>query len=244
MQLAGRVALVTGAGRRLGRAIALALGDRGMRLAVHYNASSAGATEVVGVIRAAGGDAHAFQADLTDPAQIESLAAAVHGRFAQVDVLVNSAAVMSRTPFGETSAQDWDAHHSLNLRAPFLLTQALRRQLAAAPGGGAVINIADIVAFETWTGYVPHGVSKAGIVYLTRALARVMAPAVRVNAVAPGVVLLPENWDADSAARLERTTPLGRAGSPADVTSAVLFLLESDYITGEVIAVDGGRHVR
>jgi pteridine reductase len=196
------------------------------------------------VIRAAGGDAHAFQSDLTDPAQIESLAAAVHGRFAQVDVLVNSAAVMSRTPFGETSAQDWDAHHSLNLRAPFLLTQALRRQLAAAPGGGAVINIADIVAFETWTGYVPHGVSKAGIVYLTRALARVMAPAVRVNAVAPGVVLLPENWDADSAARLECTTPLGRAGSPADVTSAVLFLLESDYITGEVIAVDGGRHVR
>ena len=242
MELRGRAALVTGAGRRVGRAIAVALGRRGMRVAVHYNRSGAEAEETVRALRDAGADAAAFGADLADAASIVPLVAAVHERFGALDALVNSAAGMERTPFGAVSAERWDAIFALNLRAPFLLAQAAAPHLDRA--AGAIVNIADLAAFETWPEYVPHGISKAGVVQMTRALARVMAPRVRVNAVAPGAVLLPESWDAATHERLARTTPLGRIGSPADVAAAVLFLLEADFITGETLIVDGGRHVR
>jgi pteridine reductase len=113
-----------------------------------------------------------------------------------------------------------------------------------AGGGGVIVNIADLAAFETWPAYLPHGLSKAGIVYMTRALARVLAPDVRVAGIAPGTVLLPDDWSETDAERLRRTTPLERTGSPHDVTSTVLFILQADYLTGETIIVDGGRHVR
>lgn len=237
-----RVALVTGAGRRVGRAIALALGARGMRVAVHYNASAAGADETAALIRAQGGAAETLSGDLRDPAAVSALAAGVAERFGALHVLVNSAAVMVRTPFGETTAEQWDDMMALNLRAPFLLTQAAARTLAASRG--CVVNIADLAAFESWPAYVPHGISKAGVVQMTRALARVMAPAVRVNAVAPGAVLLPDEWNEEAARRLEDTTPLRRLGSAEDVAQAVLYLVDAEYVTGETIVVDGGRHVR
>ena len=148
---------------------------------------------------------------------------------------------MLRMPIGEVSAEDWDAVMNLNLRAPFLLSQEAARHL---PDGGSIINIADLAAFETWPGYVPHGVSKAGLVYLTRALARVLAPRIRVNAIAPGTVLLPENFDSSAASHLKSTTPLQRDGTPDDVVHAMLYLLGATYVTGETIIVDGGRHVR
>jgi pteridine reductase len=129
-----------------------------------------------------------------------------------------------------------------NLRAPFFLAQAAAPYLERA--NGAIVNIADLAAFETWPAYVPHGISKAGVVQMTRALARVLGPRVRVNAVAPGAVLLPDDWTDEDAARLAGTTPLRRIGSPADVVAAVRFLIEADFITGETIIVDGGRHVR
>ena len=239
---ARRVALVTGAGRRVGRAIALALGARGMRVAVHYNASAAGADETAALIRAQGGAAETLSGDLRDPAAVSALAAGVAERIGALHVLVNSAAVMVRTPFGETTAEQWDDMMALNLRAPFLLTQAAARPLAASRG--CVVNIADLAAFESWPAYVPHGISKAGVVQMTRALARVMAPAVRVNAVAPGAVLLPDEWNEESARRLEDTTPLRRLGSAEDVAQAVLYLVDAEYVTGETIVVDGGRHVR
>ena len=237
-----RVALVTGAGRRVGRAIALALGARGMRVAVHYNASAAGADETAALIRAQGGAAETLRGDLRDPAAVSALAASVAERFGALHVLVNSAAVMVRTPFGETTAEQWDDMMALNLRAPFLLTQAAAHTLAASRG--CVVNIADLAAFESWPAYVPHGISKAGLVQMTRALARVMAPAVRVNAVAPGAVLLPDEWNEESARRLEDTTPLRRLGSAEDVAQAVLYLVDAEYVTGETLVVDGGRHVR
>ena len=242
MELAGRTALVTGAGRRVGRAIAVALGARGMRVAVHYSSSRAGARETAAEIQRAGGSAECVAADLTEPnapaALIEATVAALGG----LDVLVNSAAVMLRTPIGEVTPETWDAMFALNLRAPFFLAQAAAPHLARRKG--AIINLADLAAFETWTGYVPHGISKAGIVQMTRALAHALAPDVRVNAVAPGAVLLPEGWPEESARRLAATTPLRRLGSPEDVTRAILFLLEADYVTGETVLVDGGRHVR
>ncbi|MGH7616105.1 MAG: SDR family oxidoreductase [Gemmatimonadaceae bacterium] len=242
MELNGRVALVTGAGHRVGRAIALALGGRGMRVAVHYNASEAGARETVRLLGESGAEGRAFGADLTRAEAAGELIAAVTGAFGALDVLVNSAAVMVRTPFGEVTAQQWHAIMSLNLRAPFFLAQAAAPHLEKARG--VIVNIADLAAFETWPAYLPHSISKSGVVTLTRALAQVLAPEVRVAAVAPGTVLLPEGWSEEAAEHLRATTPLERNGGPKDVTDTVLFILDSDYLTGETIIVDGGRHVR
>ncbi len=242
MELKGRVALVTGAGHRVGRAIALALGGRGMRVAVHYNAAADGARETARMISDAGGEAQIIAADLTDASLAPKLVSQVVSLFGGLDVLVNSAAVMVRTPFGEISPKEWDDIMALNLRAPFFLAQAAAQQLRASHG--VVVNIADLAAFETWPAYIPHGISKAGVVTMTRALARVLAPEVRVAAIAPGTVLLPEKWDPAAAEHLVKTTPLQRNGSPEDVTRTVLFILDSDYLTGETIIVDGGRHVR
>src|SRR3954470_6489904 len=211
MELRGRTALVTGAGHRVGRAIALALAGRGMRVAIHYNASDKGARETLAQVRAAGGDGDVISADLTDPHAPVALIADVVKRFGALDVLVNSAAVMVRTPFGEVTPQQWDDIMALNIRAPFFLAQAAAPHLKTAHG--VIVNIADLAAFETWPAYLPHGLSKAGVVYLTRALARVMAPEVRVGGIAPGTVLLPENWSDGDAKRLRDTTPLAREGS-------------------------------
>jgi pteridine reductase len=140
------------------------------------------------------------------------------------------------------SLAEWDAMFALNVRAPFFLAQRAAPALAAARG--AIVNIADLAAFESWPAYVPHGMTKAAVVQMTRALAKALAPDVRVNAVAPGVVLLPEGWSDESAERLRTTTPLARLGTPEDVAGAVAYLLEADYVTGETIRVDGGRHIR
>ena len=240
--LRGRVALVTGAGRRVGRAIALALGRRGMRVVVHYNASRAGADETARMIAADGGEATVESADLVRVGAPEALIDRVVDRHGTLDVLVNSAAVMLRTPIGEVGLEDWEMMFALNVRAPFFLTQHAAPALRRARG--TVVNIADLAAFESWPAYVPHGMTKAAIVQMTRALAKALSPEVRVNAVAPGVVLLPEGWTEADAERLRSTTPLARLGSPEDVAQTVIFLLEADYVTGDVIRVDGGRHVR
>ncbi len=242
MKLSGRVALVTGAGRRVGQAIALALGERGMRVGVHFHGSADGANETVSKIKAAGGDGRTFKADLARADAPKAVIEQVVAFFGSLDVLVNSAAVMVRTPFGEVTAEQWDSMMALNLRAPFFMAQAAAPHLRKV--GGSIVNIADLAAFESWPAYVPHGISKSGVVHMTRSLARVLAPEIRVNGVAPGTVLLPENWSTEADERLRQTTPLSRTGSPADVSTTVVFLLESDYITGETIIVDGGRHVR
>ncbi|GLC27582.1 SDR family oxidoreductase [Roseisolibacter agri] len=242
MELRGRIALVTGAGHRVGRAIAVGLGARGMRVVVHYRSSPAEAEETARLVRDAGGEAAIVAGDLAEAGVPARVVGDAVGAFGGLDVLVNSAAVMERTPVGEVTEAQWDAMFAINLRAPFFAAQAAAR--AMGERGGAIVNMADLAAFETWTGYVPHGISKAGVVQMTRALAHALAPHVRVNAVAPGVVLLPTGWDEASADRLRRTTPLQRIGTPDDVVQAVLYLLESDFVTGEVLVVDGGRHVR
>lgn len=241
MELRGKVALVTGAGRRVGAAIAESLGAQGMRLAVHYRTSKLEALATATRIEDAGGEAWCVAADLEQPAGPAQLIGDVVAHFGTLDVLVNSAASMVRTPFAETTVEEWDRIIALNTRAPFFLCQAAAPHLAA---GGAIVNIADLAAFETWAGYVPHGLSKAAVVYLTKALAKLLAPTIRVNAVAPGVVLMPEGWDESGSARLASTTPLRQNGTPADVVRAVLYLLASDYVTGDVLMVDGGRRIR
>ena len=240
--LTGRVALVTGAGRRVGRAIALALGARGMHVVVHFNGSRTGADETARLITDAGGKAIVEQADLTQVEAANELVDRAIAWRGALSALVNSAAIMLRTPVGETTAPDWDTMFALNVRAPYFLSQRAAPALAASQG--AIVNIADLAAFESWPAYVPHGMTKAAVVQMTHAMARALAPGVRVNAVAPGVVLLPEGWSEEEAEHLRSTTPLRRLGSPEDVAQVVLFLLEAQYVTGEVIRVDGGRHIR
>jgi pteridine reductase len=241
MELDGRVALVTGGGTRVGRVIALALGKAGMRVGVHYAGSEKGARETAEEIIAAGSEARTLPGDLMDPATAPRLVEHTAKVFGSLDVLVNSAAVMLRTPVGEVLVEDWDAMFALNLRAPFFLSQAAARVMREP---GSIVNIADLAAFETWRGYIPHSITKAGIVQMTRGLAHALAPRIRVNAVAPGPVLLPEGWTKEQADKLIATTPLGHLGSPEDVAQAVLYLLSADYVTGETIIVDGGRHIR
>ena len=240
--LTGRVALVTGAGRRVGRAIALALGARGMHVVVHFNGSRTGADETARLITDAGGKAIVEQADLTQVEAANELVDRAIAWRGALSALVNSAAIMLRTPVGETTTPDWDTMFALNVRAPYFLSQRAAPALAASQG--AIVNIADLAAFESWPAYVPHGMTKAAVVQMTHAMARALAPGVRVNAVAPGVVLLPEGWSEEEAEHLRSTTPLRRLGSPEDVAQVVVFLLEAQYVTGEVIRVDGGRHIR
>ena len=241
-KLRGRVALVTGGGRRVGRAIAVALGAEGMRVAVHYHASADGAREAAKAIADAGGSAEIVEGDLTRVESCGQLIDDVLSRFGTLDLLVNSAAIMLRTPVGEVTEREWDAMYALNVRAPFFLTQRAARALRAARGN--VVNIADLAAFETWKAYVPHGMTKAAVVQMTRALAHALAPEIRVNGIAPGVVMLPEHFDVAQAEHLKETTPLKRFGTADDVAEAVVYLAKADFVTGEIIRVDGGRHVR
>jgi pteridine reductase len=243
MELRGRVALVTGAGRRLGRELARALAGRGMTLAIHHHASRDGARALRDEVTSAGGRAECFSADLTDAEAARGLPGRVADTFGRLDVLVNSAAVMHRIGFEETTPEQYDAILGLNLRSVFFCTQGAAPALRAARG--KVVNLADLAGLQPWPGFATHSVSKAGVVMLTRVLARSLAPEVTVNAIAPGAVLVPEEYDADERERLAKATPLGRLGSPGDVVAAMLYLLEGgDFVTGEVLTVDGGRILR
>ncbi len=244
MELSGKVALVTGSGVRVGRAIALGLAREGARVAVHYNKSLAPAAEVVAEIAATGGDAAPFAADLSDPAAPAKLAAAVAKHFGALDILVNSAASMEPTPLATVNAGDWERIMTLNLRAPFFLSLAAASHMKGPDASAAIVNISDLAAFETWPDYVVHGISKSGVVAMTRSLAKLLAPRVRVNCIAPGAVLLPENWPAENKRQIIASTPLGRIGSPEDVVEAVLYLAGASYVTGETVFVDGGRNIR
>ena len=236
-----RVALVTGAGHRVGRAFAVALGKRGYDVAVHYHTAKSPAAETARLITEGGGTARQFAGDLANPSGPASLVAAVMEQMNRLDVVINSAAVMLRTPVEDVTVEQWDGIFALNLRAPFFIAQAAAKVMTE---GGVIINISDLAAYETWPAYVPHAISKAGVVKMTESLARVFGPKLRVNAIAPGAILLPEEWDEDQAKKFASTTPLGRIGNPDDAVAAMLYLLDAEYVTGETIVVDGGRRIR
>jgi pteridine reductase len=243
MELRGRIALVTGAGRRLGRAMAEALARRGMTLAIHHHASSAGAQELRDEILRSGGRAACFPANLADAEAARALPGRVVNELGGLDVLVNSAAVMQRLSFDQTTPEQWDAILDLNLRSVFFCTQGAAPALRASRG--KVVNMADLSGLQPWPGFAAHSISKAGVIMLTKVMARSLAPEVTVNAIAPGAVLVPEEYDAEERERLARSTPLRRLGSPSDAVSALLYLLEGgDFVTGEVVVVDGGRHLK
>ncbi len=242
MELSGRTALVTGGAHRVGRALTLALARDGADVAIHYRNSDAEAEQTAREVEALGRKAVIIQADLADATAADSVVDSAVEGLGRLDVLVNSASLFESASLLDVNVQAWDRVMAVNLRAPFLLTQAAAPHLAV--DGGVIINIADLAGLQAWPAFPHHGVSKAGLIHLTRISARSLGPEVRVNCVVPGTVLPPEDYtDEQVAASVERTV-LKRVGSPQDVEEAMLFLILSDFATGSVVVVDGGRMLR
>ena len=235
------VALITGGARRIGACIATTLHGAGLDVVVHYRSSSADANALVnGLNRDRADSAVALTADLNDPHAVRDLAARAVAVFGTLDVLVNNASSFYPTPLAEATDADWDALMHSNLRAPFLLSQSLAPALSAG-GGGAIVNIVDVYAEKPLIGYSLYCMAKAGLAMMTRSLARELGPAVRVNGVSPGPILWPEQGNEQQATILAASA-LGRAGDPADIADTVAWLaLHAPYITGQILAVDGGR---
>jgi pteridine reductase len=233
-----RVALVTGAGKRLGRAVALRLAAEGCDLVIHYRSSEREAREVVSEVGKLGRRALAVSADLAQLAEIKNLFAQAAQYFGRLDILINSAANFFATPFAQTTEAQWNRALDSNLKAPFFCAQAAAPLLKSSRG--VIINFADIGGILGWPGFIPHSISKAGVIMLTRALAKELAPEVRVNAIAPGTITMPGDppeWQRD----FIKLAPLERTGTPADIADAVIFLANAKFITGHVLVVDGGR---
>jgi NAD(P)-dependent dehydrogenase (short-subunit alcohol dehydrogenase family) len=229
------LALVTGGAQRLGKAFALTLASMGYDLILHYHSAEEQAQKTKDEIEYIGVKVHLIKADLTQPDQISSLFAKVE--HLTLNVLVNSAAIMPIGTPRELELQDWDSALDLNLRAPFLLAQQSARHMTA---GGLIVNITDIGAQKAWSRYPSYTVSKAGLESLTKLLARALAPKIRVNAIAPGLVLpsdvvTKEQWD-----KLVEKLPLKRTATLNEITSTLQFLINNEYITGQTIVVDGG----
>jgi len=241
MDLKGKVALVTGAGRRVGRAIALEFSHHGASVAVHYRSSRAEADAVVAEIVDKRGKAKTFRANLENVAEIERMIAGVLDAFGRIDVLVNSASVFAPKPLAEITERDWDANLDTNLKAPFFLSKfagvAMRRQ-----GAGKIVNLGDWAGIRPYKNYLPYAVSKSALIGLTNALAKELAPEVQVNCIALGMVMPPEDYTSEEVERLVKRTLTKKMGSPQDVARAVMFFCEAtDFATGATLTLDGGR---
>jgi NAD(P)-dependent dehydrogenase (short-subunit alcohol dehydrogenase family) len=236
--LRGRVVLVTGAAKRIGRAIAVRLATEGADVVIHYNRSKSEADGAVAEIEKLGRKSIALQADLCSVAEIKRLFQQTAERFGRLDILVNSAATFLPAHLEDATEKVWDTSLDTNLKAPFFCAQAGAPLLKQSHG--VIINFADIGGILPWPGYIPHCASKAGVIMLTKCLAKVLAPDVRVNAIAPGTVTMPgdpSEWEADFIHR----APLHRTGTPDDVADAVCFLVDAKFVTGHVLVLDGGR---
>lgn len=238
MDMEGRpLAFITGASHRLGKVFALTLARSGYAILLHYHLAADEAADTAEEIRALGVPATLASADLSEDSDLFSLISVLDSIPNQLKVLVNSASVMQRTDIRNTSASDWDATFALNLRAPFLLAQQAAKRMAE---GGLIINISDVGAHKLWTGYPAYVVSKSALETLTRLLAKAYAPGIRVNAIAPGLVLpsdkvSPHEWE-----KLTGRIPLGRPPSQDEIAAALTFLIDTPTVTGQTVVVDGG----
>lgn len=246
MQIAAGAALITG-GKRIGAAVARALAKEGMDVALSYNRSRAEAEAAAADVTGAGRRAYVSAADLGDPAACRALVDGAAAAFGRLDVLINMASVYRSVAFDETDEQAWHASMDVDLRAAFLCAKAAVPHMRRA-GGGRIVNFADWVAASgrpRYAGYLPYYVAKAGAIALTEALALELAPdKILVNAIAPGPIMAPPGISEEEQRAVEAATPLGRWGGPEAIVRAVLFLLETDFVTGETIRVDGGRHIK
>ena len=243
-ELTDRVAFVTGGAVRLGRATVEGLLARGARVAFTYRGSKAEATQVEAAAAQTHGEgrALALKCDVRHENEVEAAFDAVRDRWGAPDLLVNNAAIFGRTPIDTISLEAWQRHIDVNLTGTFLCARRAGRDMAAGRGG-VIVNVACAGGVRPWPGHLAYSVSKAGVIMLTQVLARALAPKVRVNAIAPGPVLLPEDYDDEQAARAIAATVLQRKGSPDDVVRAILFCWDSDFTTGALIPVEGGRLV-
>ena len=243
MDVENKVAIVTGGARRGGKAIALALARSGARIIITFNTSAEEAAITVGEIERSGGQATAMPCDQRDLGAIDRLFERLRQEVDRLDILINSAAIMERRPALEITLEDWSRVMDTNLRGPFFMTQRAAQWMLAA-GGGVIVNIADLSALHPWPNYLTHTISKSGLVAMTQALALALAPSIRVNAIAPGLVLKPEVWSDELWARMTAALPLQRGGTPEDVAEAVLYCVRSDFMTGQTIVIDGGRSLK
>lgn len=236
-----RVTLVTGAARRLGADIARSFAARGDDIVLHHGSSPAEAQALADEMRAAGARVHVVQENLADTAAPARIVAEAVRAFGALDVVISSASVMSRRAFDEVTPEDWEVAHAINLRAPFFLMQAAARVMRE---GGAIVQMSDHLAFEAiFPRLIPHGVTKSALTQLVRSVAAALAPRIRVNAVAPGLVFPPSDMAPETIERFLRDVPLARRGLPADVIGALHYLVDAPYVTGIVLPVDGGRHL-
>jgi NAD(P)-dependent dehydrogenase (short-subunit alcohol dehydrogenase family) len=237
MEPHGRTALVTGGAHRVGRAFSLALAEAGADVVVNYHSSADEAERTVADIEALGRRAVAIRADVSDTGDVARLVAGCEQHFGGLDILVNSASLFERQRFADITEADWERVLGVNLKGPFFLSQAAAPLLRRGDGG-VIVNIVDLSALQPWPSFAHHAVSKAGLLHLTRVLARALAPEIRVNAIAPGTVLPPGGTAGEEGS--ERRV-LEREGRPDDVVAALLYLVRSDFVTGEHLVVDGGR---
>lgn len=243
MKIKGKVALVTGAAKRVGRAIALALARRGAHVAVHYHSSKKAALETVGEIRSYGVKAFPIRANLASSSDSKKMILETARRFGRMDILVNCASVYVKTPLGKISEKEWDDHLDPNLKGIFFASQEASHFMLKQKSG-KIVNIIDSDVTQPYKSYLPYLVSKSGLVGLTYCLAIELAPHIQVNGVSPGPVILPEEWGPKIRRAIIDATPLRRIGTPQDIANAVLFCVEgTDFMTGAVIPVDGGQHI-
>jgi pteridine reductase len=241
VQAAGRVALVTGAARRVGKAIALALAERGAHVVITYNTSAAEALATLREIEARGVQGMVLQGNITRSSDVDTIVRQAIERFGHIDILVNNASNYYKTPFATLTEEQWDDLVGTNLKGTFLVSKRVGDEMLKA-GVGKIINLSDWAGLRPYKDYLPYCIAKAGVIALTTGLAKALAPYIQVNAVAPGPVMLPEDASDSLRKAIIRATPLKRIGAPSDIAQTVVFLVEgSDFITGAVIPVDGGR---
>lgn len=245
VDLKDKIAIVTGAARRVGKAIAIELARAGSHVLVHYNATPEDLVkETVREIKSFGVEAYPVQADLSMPEGVEAIFEAHRQYFSRLDILVNSASNFQRRKLLDVTLEEWRETIDTNLTAPFLCTQhAIRAMQAQDPAGGVIINIGDQGAIDPWPDYAHHGISKAGLLMLTKVTAATYAPEIRANAVVPGLVMKADNIDEARWQSFAQSTPLRRTGTAEDVARAVLYLVSEDFITGTILQVDGGKSV-
>jgi pteridine reductase len=241
--LDGQVALVTGAGVRIGRAIALALAEHGAAVAVHYNSSAAGAHSVVSAIRRRGGTSQAFQADLMDDIARIGLIPNINREMGTVSILINNAALFGNSTLLDTTLKEWDDHFELNLKAPFRLSQSFAAQNRRKACGN-IVNISDWRGLRPGIDHFAYTITKAALIKMTEGMALALAPRIRVNCLALGAILLPPQSSRQEKKQLVAQTPLKQMGATQDVVAALLYLVgPATYVTGETIVVDGGRQL-
>jgi len=240
MELRGRTALVTGGALRVGRAIAMALAGRGANVVVNYNRSAAAAHDTVKEIETYGVRGLALQCDVSQVAQVEEMMQSIVTQFKAIDVLVNSAAIYEKNPLDKVTERDWDTHLDINLKGSFFCAKYAGLHMLKQ-GRGKIINFADWAGIRPYADYLPYCISKGGVITMTRGLAKSLAPNIQVNCIAPGPIL-PPDFTEEETQKVINATPLKRIGSPKDIAATVVFLVEgSDFITGAMISVDGGR---